>query len=105
VFFVPSVFRSLRIDSRIELVTKKRSSTANGLLLGVFFFVEGPQDKDTIDRMILKTFFLCRRSSRQRSRLEATTASAEAATSFGLDQAEKEKTSLFLGVYVMIIKC
>jgi hypothetical protein len=38
--------------SRIELVTKKRSSTANGLLLGVFFFTEGPQGKNTFGKMI-----------------------------------------------------
>jgi hypothetical protein len=31
--------------SRIELVTKKRSSTTKGLLLGVFFSTEGPEDK------------------------------------------------------------
>jgi hypothetical protein len=32
----------------IELVMKKRSSTAKGLLLGIFFSAEGPQDEDTI---------------------------------------------------------
>jgi hypothetical protein len=30
--------------SRIELVMKKRPSTTKGLLLGVSFSVEGPQD-------------------------------------------------------------
>jgi hypothetical protein len=37
---------------------KKRSSTTKGLLLGVFLSVEGPQGKDTIDKMILETLFL-----------------------------------------------
>jgi hypothetical protein len=32
--------------SRIELVMKKRFSTAKELLLRVFFFAEGPQDID-----------------------------------------------------------
>jgi hypothetical protein len=36
---------------RIELVMKKRSSTAKGLLLGVFS-TEGPQDKNTFDKII-----------------------------------------------------
>jgi hypothetical protein len=36
---------------------KKRSSTAKGLLLGVFFSAEGPQDEDNIDKVIMKTFF------------------------------------------------
>jgi hypothetical protein len=31
---------------RTELVMKKRSSIAKGLLLGVFFSAEGPQDED-----------------------------------------------------------
>jgi hypothetical protein len=42
--------------SRIELVMKKRPSTTKGLLLGVFFSAEGPQDGDTVckrqDRML-----------------------------------------------------
>jgi hypothetical protein len=47
------VFRTFGIQkpsyfSRIELVMKKRPSTAKGLLLGVFFSVEGPQDEDII---------------------------------------------------------
>jgi hypothetical protein len=67
---------------------------ADTLLLGVFFSVEGPQGKDTIGKVVLKTlFFSCRRSSRRRSRLEATMATAEAATSFSLDQTEEGKTS------------
>jgi hypothetical protein len=33
---------------------KKQSSTAKGLLLGVFFSVEGPQDKNTFGKVILK---------------------------------------------------
>jgi hypothetical protein len=41
------VFRTFGIQksscvSRIELVMKKRTSTAEGLLLGVSFFAEGP---------------------------------------------------------------
>jgi hypothetical protein len=75
-------------------------------LLGVFFSVEGPQDKNTIDKVILKTLFLYRSSLRRRSRLEAMMPSDEAATSFGLDQIEEEKTSWSLVVYVMIMnKC
>jgi hypothetical protein len=47
------VFRTFGIPkpfyfSRIELVTKKRSSTAMGLLLGAFFSTEGPQDEDSV---------------------------------------------------------
>jgi hypothetical protein len=33
---------------------KKRSSTAKGLLLGVFFFAEGPQGENTFGKMIQK---------------------------------------------------
>jgi hypothetical protein len=33
---------------------EKRSSTAKGLLLEVFFFAEGPQGKNTFDKMIQK---------------------------------------------------
>jgi hypothetical protein len=36
---------------------KKQSSTAKGLLLGVFFSVEGPQDKDIISKQCLGFFF------------------------------------------------
>jgi hypothetical protein len=46
VFFGPSTFRSLYIFHGSSSLQKERSSTANGLLLGVFYFVEGPQDKD-----------------------------------------------------------
>jgi hypothetical protein len=51
------VFRTFGIPKllwflRIELVTKKRSSTAKGLLLGVFFSDEGPQGKNTFDKII-----------------------------------------------------
>jgi hypothetical protein len=63
------------------------------ILLGVFFFVEGPQDKDIIDKVIIRILSLCRRSSRRRSCLEATMASAKVVTSFGLDQTEEKKTS------------
>jgi hypothetical protein len=31
---------------------KKRSSTAKGLLLRVFFYIEGPQDKNTFGKII-----------------------------------------------------
>jgi hypothetical protein len=31
---------------------KKRSSTTKGLLLGVFFSTEGPQDKNTFGKII-----------------------------------------------------
>jgi hypothetical protein len=34
--------------SRIELIIKKRPSTVKGLLLGVFFSTEGPQDKEIV---------------------------------------------------------
>jgi hypothetical protein len=37
---------------RIELVTKKRSSTAKGLLFEVFFSTEGPQDKNIFGKII-----------------------------------------------------
>jgi hypothetical protein len=33
---------------------KKRSSTTKELLLGVFFSAKGPQNKDTIDKVVLK---------------------------------------------------
>jgi hypothetical protein len=33
---------------------KKRSSTANGLLLGVFFSTEGPQDNGITGKVILR---------------------------------------------------
>jgi hypothetical protein len=51
--FREGVFRTFGIQkpsyfSWIELVMKKQSSTAKGLLLGVFFSVEGPQDEDII---------------------------------------------------------
>jgi hypothetical protein len=36
--------------SRIELVMKKRPSTAKGLLLGVFS-TEGPQDEDIVCKL------------------------------------------------------
>jgi hypothetical protein len=35
---------------------KKRSSIAKGLLLGVFFSAEGPQNKDTIGKRGPKDF-------------------------------------------------
>jgi hypothetical protein len=34
----------------------KRSSTVMGLLLGIFFFAEGPQDEDIIGKVMLKIF-------------------------------------------------
>jgi hypothetical protein len=81
------VFRTFGIPkpsyfSRIELVMKKRSSTAKGLLLGFFFSAEGPQDKNIIRKVIFRTLSLslCRRSSRRRSCLEATTVITEAIT-------------------------
>jgi hypothetical protein len=45
------------VFSRTELVTKKRSSTAKGLLLGVFFFAEGPQGKNTFGKVIQRSSF------------------------------------------------
>jgi hypothetical protein len=36
---------------------KKRSSTAKGLLLGVFLSVEGPQDEGVIDKEMLRILF------------------------------------------------
>jgi hypothetical protein len=47
------VFRTFGISkhsyfSWIELVMKKRSSTAKGLLLGDFFSIEVPQEEDVI---------------------------------------------------------
>jgi hypothetical protein len=58
------VFRTFDIPkplcySWIELIMKKRSSTANELLLGVFFSAKGPRDKYTIGKVILRiSFFL-----------------------------------------------
>jgi hypothetical protein len=66
--------------SRIELVMKKRSSTVKGLLLGVFFSAEGPQDVDHRQSDTRISFCLCRSSSRRRSHLKAATASGEATT-------------------------
>jgi hypothetical protein len=79
--------------SRIELIMKKRSSTAKGLLLGVFFSAEGPQDKNHRQSDTEDFLFLYQSSLRRRSRLEATMASTKAATSFGLNQTKDEKTS------------
>jgi hypothetical protein len=85
------VFRTFGIPkpsyfSWIKLVMKKRSSTTKGLLLGFFFSTEGPQDKNIIGKVILRTLSLslslslCRRSSRRISCLEAMTAIIEAIT-------------------------
>jgi hypothetical protein len=41
--------------SRTKLVTQKGSSTAKGLLLGVFFSAKGPQDKNTFGKIIQKS--------------------------------------------------
>jgi hypothetical protein len=46
VFFGPSVFRSLCVFHGSSSLRKERSSTAKGLLLGVFYSIEGPQDED-----------------------------------------------------------
>jgi hypothetical protein len=46
VFFGPSAFRSLCVFRGSSSLRKERSSTAKGLLLGVFYFAEGPQDED-----------------------------------------------------------
>jgi hypothetical protein len=51
------VFRTFGIPkpfcfSRIKLVTKKRSSTTNALLLGVFLSAEGAQGKNTYGKII-----------------------------------------------------
>jgi hypothetical protein len=53
------VFRTFGIPkpssfSRIELVTKKRSSTTKGLLLGAFFSAEGPLSKNTFGKITSK---------------------------------------------------
>jgi hypothetical protein len=45
--------------SRIELIMKKRSSTAKGLLLGVFFSAEGPQDINHRQSGTEDFLFLC----------------------------------------------
>jgi hypothetical protein len=62
-------------------------------MLGVFFFTEDPQDINHRQNDTEDFLSLCRSSSRQRSHLEATMASVKAATSFGLNQTENEKTS------------
>jgi hypothetical protein len=56
------VFRTFGIPklsyySRIELIMKKRSSTAKGLLLGVFFSAEGPQDINHLLFLYRSSFF------------------------------------------------
>jgi hypothetical protein len=81
--------------SRIELVTKKRSSTVKGLLLEVFFFAEGPQVKNTFDKIIQRhaeaiiNLGLASQNEdlayKQRCRMLKL-------SSFGSDQAKKEKT-------------
>jgi hypothetical protein len=45
------------VFSRTKLVTKKRSSTVKGLLLGVFFSAEGTQGKNTFGRVIQRSPF------------------------------------------------
>jgi hypothetical protein len=92
-FFATFVILKPLYYSWIELVMKKRSSTMKGLLLGVFFSAEGPQDINYRQSDTEDFLSLCRSSSRRRSCLEATMASAEAATSFGLNQTKDEKTS------------
>jgi hypothetical protein len=52
VFFGPSAFRSLCVFFADRAHYKKLSSTAKGVLLGVFFSAEGPQGKNTFDKMI-----------------------------------------------------
>jgi hypothetical protein len=50
---------------------KKLSSTAKGLLLGVFFSTEGPQNKDTTDKVILKISFILLKVVRTKTSLES----------------------------------
>jgi hypothetical protein len=57
--FREGVFRTFGIPKPmnflwIELVMKKRSSTAKGLMLGVFFSTEGPQVKGITDKVMLR---------------------------------------------------
>jgi hypothetical protein len=85
---------------------KKRPSTTKGLLLGVFFSTESPQDINHRQSGTEDFLSLCRSSLRRRSRLEATMASVKAATSFSLNQTEDEKTRESLVIYVAIMsKC
>jgi hypothetical protein len=62
VFFGPSALRSLCVFRGSSSLQKKQSSTAKGLLLGVFFSAEGPQGKNTfgkkIQRLVKATFSL-----------------------------------------------
>jgi hypothetical protein len=83
--------------SRTELITKKRSSTAKGLLFGVFLSAEGPQDINTFGKMPqevcptfiegpqnINTFGTCG--------LWLTHFPTPKLSSFGSDQAKHEKT-------------
>ena len=73
---------------------EKRSSTAKGLLLGVFFFAEGPQGKNTFDKMIQKlaeVIFNLGSTPRNEAQGLWRQCKMPKANSFGLDQAKKEK--------------
>ena len=77
---------------------KKRSSTVKGLLLGVFFSAEGPQDidhrqSDTEDFLLFMPKLLKTKISSESNDGEHRSC----------HQAEDEKTIWFLAIYVTII--
>jgi hypothetical protein len=94
------VFRTFGIPkplcfSRIELVTKKRSSTTKGLLLGVFFSTEGPQDKNTFGKIIQRpaeAIINLGSASQDEDLAYKQRCRMPKLNGFGSDQAKKEKT-------------
>jgi hypothetical protein len=62
---------------------EKRSSTAKGLLLGVFFSTEGPQNKNTFGKMNLGF------TSQDEDHVYKQRCRMPKLNSFGSDQAEK----------------
>jgi hypothetical protein len=73
---------------------EKRSSTVKGLLLGVFFSVEGPQGKNTFDKMIQKlveVIFSLGSTPRDEAQGLWQQCKMPKVNSFGPDQEKKEK--------------
>jgi hypothetical protein len=81
--------------SRIELVTKKESSTAKGLLLRVFFSAEGPEGKNTFGKIIQKpieAIINLGSASQDEGLMYKQRCRMPKLNSFGSDQAKKQKT-------------
>jgi hypothetical protein len=73
---------------------EKRSSTAKGLLLGVFFSTEGTQGKNTFDKMIKKlaqVTFSLGSILRDEAQLLCRQCKMPKVDGFGPDQAKKKK--------------